>query len=137
MRRISSRLTWWNKKVFPVFWFGFLGLFALAWIPAVIQQQVPAPTLLIPIGMAAFGYVLMRWLVFSLMDEMWIDENDVVVRNHGREALSNHQHHQRRRSVICKSRAHCYHAQVALWVWAWDRVLAAFSVVAPEPTSAR
>jgi hypothetical protein len=35
----------------------------------------------VPLGMAVFGYVLMRWLVFSLVDEVWIDGDDLVVRN--------------------------------------------------------
>jgi hypothetical protein len=85
MRRISSSLTWWHKKAFPAIWFGFLGLFTVAWIPGVILQQVPAPTLLIPLGMAAFGYVLMRLLVFPLVDEVWIEDNEIIVRNRGQE----------------------------------------------------
>ncbi len=85
LRRISSRWTWWHKNAFPMIFFGFLGLFTLAWMVGVIQQQVPAPPLLIPLGMAAFGYVLMRWLVFPLADEVWIDSEDIVVRNSGQE----------------------------------------------------
>lgn len=85
MRRISSRLTWWHKKAFPAIWFGFLGLFTIAWLPGVILQRVPAPTLLIPLGMAAFGYVLMRWLIFPLVDEVWIEDNEIIVRNRGQE----------------------------------------------------
>jgi hypothetical protein len=62
-------------------WFGFLGLFSLAGLGGVIQQRVPAPTLLIPAGMAAFGYVLLRWLVFPLVDEVWIQEDELIIRN--------------------------------------------------------
>jgi len=36
--------------------------------------------------MAALGYVMMRWLVFPLADEVWIDGDDIVVRNDGQEA---------------------------------------------------
>lgn len=35
--------------------------------------------------MIAFGYILMRWLVFPLADEVWIDGVDMVVRNNGYE----------------------------------------------------
>jgi hypothetical protein len=85
MRLISSTWTWWYKKVFPAIWFGFLGIFALAWVPGVIQQKVPTVAIFIPLVMAAFGYILMRVLGFSLVDEVWIENNNLVVRNHGQE----------------------------------------------------
>ena len=86
MRKISSSWTWWYKQVVPVIWFGFLAVFTCVWIPAVVRREVPAFTLLVPIGLAAFGYVIMRQLVFSLVDEVWIDGDDLVVRNRGEEA---------------------------------------------------
>jgi len=67
MRQLSSTSTRWHKKGFPITWFGGLGLFTLAWIPGVITQEVPAFTLLLPLGMALFGYVLMRFLIFPLL----------------------------------------------------------------------
>lgn len=85
MRRISSRLTWWHKKAFPILWFAFLGLFSLAGLGGVIQRRVPAPQLLIPAVMAAFGYILMRRLVFPLADEVWIQEEELIVRNGNEE----------------------------------------------------
>src|SRR5436305_1875584 len=86
MERLSSAWTWWHKTAFPRLWFGFLGLSALVLIPAVVQQRVPPETLLIPVGMAAFGYALMRWLrVFALADEVWLDGDQVVVRDRGDE----------------------------------------------------
>lgn len=85
MRRISSSWTWWHKKAFPIFFFAFLGLASLAGLHGVIQRQAPAPTLLIPVGMAAFGYILMRRLVFPLMDEVWIQGEELIVRNGDKE----------------------------------------------------
>lgn len=85
MRRISSKGTWWYKKAFPAFWFGFLGLFTLIWSFGVIQHQVPSPTMVVPLVLAVFGYLLMRWLLFPLVDEVWIDGDDIVVRNSGQE----------------------------------------------------
>jgi hypothetical protein len=85
MRRISSKSTWWHKKAFPTIWFGLFGLFTLVGLFSVINGRAPAPALLIPLfGMAA-GYSFMRWLVFSLLDEVWIDGDQIVVRNGGRE----------------------------------------------------
>lgn len=83
MCQISSKLTWWHKRAFPTFWFGFLALFTLNWIPSVVRGEAPAATLAIPLGMAAFGAVLMCWLVFPLVDKVWIDGDELVVRNHG------------------------------------------------------
>jgi hypothetical protein len=85
MQRISSSWTWWHKKAFPVLWFGFLGVFTMGWIPGVVRQEVPAATLLIPLSMSIFGYVLFRALVFGLVDEVWIDDDHLVVRNRGAE----------------------------------------------------
>ena len=85
MRRISSTWTWWHKKAFPVVWLGSLGLFSLPWIHGVLQHQNPATPLLIPLGLAAFGTVMWTWLVFPLVDEVWIENNDIVVLNRGRE----------------------------------------------------
>jgi hypothetical protein len=85
MRRISSSSTWWHKKAFPTIWFGFLAVFTCVWIIPVARGEVPAGTIFIPLGMAAFGYLLMRVLVFPLVDEVWIDGDDLVVRNRDEE----------------------------------------------------
>jgi len=34
--------------------------------------------------MAVFGYFLMRLLVFPLADEVWLDDEDVIVRKSGK-----------------------------------------------------
>jgi len=86
MHRISSSLTWWHKRVFPTIWFGALGLFFVAGVIGVIHEAIPAPTLLIPLILAAFGYGLMRWLVFPLADEVWIEGDEIIVGNRGQEA---------------------------------------------------
>jgi hypothetical protein len=84
-RQISSRSTWWHKRAFPVFWFGLIGLFTVFWFVPVMRREVPAPTLLIPLVMAVFGYVLMRMLVFDLADEVWLEDDELIVRNRGEE----------------------------------------------------
>jgi len=35
--------------------------------------------------MAVFGYLMMRWLVFPLADEVFLDEDEVIVRKNGKE----------------------------------------------------
>lgn len=85
MRQMSSKLTWWHKKASPALFFGIIGLVTAEFIPAVINGSVPGEVLFIPLILAVFGYVMMRWLVFPLLDEVWIDGDDLIVRNRGEE----------------------------------------------------
>jgi hypothetical protein len=85
MRQLSSSSTWWHKKAFPMIWFGFLGFMMLIMLPSVLQEQTPAPIILIPLGLAIFGFFLLRLLVWPLVDEVYLDSDDVVVRNKGEE----------------------------------------------------
>ena len=85
MRRISSTLTWWHKKAFPVFWFGFLGLFTCAWIVGVVLGEADSIGILGLLFLAVLGYFLLRFLVSPLVDEVFIDCEEMVVRNNGLE----------------------------------------------------
>lgn len=80
MRRVSSRWTFFYKRVFPVIWFGFLALFlgiSLFVVPR-SNQAATLPFLIMPIVMMAFGYFIMTKFVFDLVDEVW-DDGDVLV----------------------------------------------------------
>jgi hypothetical protein len=84
MRRISSKMTFYYKRIFPIFWFGFLAIFvvtssATSWRAG----QFPAfELILVPLIMLGFGFILMRKLVFDLMDEVF-DEGDVLLIRNG------------------------------------------------------
>jgi hypothetical protein len=54
----------------------FLGL-ALA----VAQGQMPVVVLLFPLAAPVFFYLLWRRMLAPLVDEVWLDETDFVVRN--------------------------------------------------------
>src|SRR4051794_6103833 len=83
MRRISSRTTFFYKRVFPVIWFGFLALFIVF---GVLWSATPSPILLImPAIMMIIGYIIMRRIVFDLVDEVWDAGDTLIVRNRGRE----------------------------------------------------
>jgi uncharacterized membrane protein (DUF485 family) len=89
MRRLSSRMTFFYKRVFPVIWFGFLATFMAGALGAPLiggsTSGSPAAFLLIPVIMMIAGYFMMKKLVFDLVDEV-LDGGDVlVVRNGGRE----------------------------------------------------
>ena len=85
MRQISSSATFFHKRVFPCVWFGGIAVFACLAFPAVIFQGAPFPMLVVPIIMAVFGYFLMRALVFDLVDEVYLSNGELIVRNRGDE----------------------------------------------------
>ena len=97
MRRISSRTAFWYKRIFPIVWFGVLALFVVIGVFTSTlsdgMQGVPfMPFVIVPAVMAVIGYVIMKKLIFDLVDEVWDDGAALVVRDKGREdriALSN------------------------------------------------
>jgi hypothetical protein len=81
MRRISSRTTFFNKRIFPVVWFGFVAFaFLVPLLSTKTKGGSPAPFILFPVIMAAFGYFLMKKFIFDLADEVFDDGNSLVVR---------------------------------------------------------
>lgn len=69
MERISSRTTFFMKRVFPVLWFGFL----LVFIGVGLFQPDPgvrAAFVVQPLLMAAFGAILFRTLLWGLADDV-------------------------------------------------------------------
>jgi hypothetical protein len=86
MRRISSRTTFFNKRIFPAIWFGFLIL--MAGVPFVFGQNQSASPLsfvVMPAIMAVVGIFIMRKLVFDLVDEVWDDGDALLIKNRGEE----------------------------------------------------
>jgi hypothetical protein len=82
MKKISSGMTVFNKKVFPAIWFGFLAFFMLFAIPAGATEENPT-FLFVPIGMAVFGFFLMKKLVWDLVDEVHDHGEYLLVKNRG------------------------------------------------------
>jgi hypothetical protein len=86
MRRISSKATFFYKRVFPLFWFGFIAFFVLSDLFATRRTPLElTPFLLVPVVMVVFGFVLFRRLVFDLVDEVWDDGDELIVKNAGIE----------------------------------------------------
>jgi hypothetical protein len=86
MRRISSRATVFNKRIFPVIWIGFLILIIV--LPVILGQHKstpPLPFFIMPLIVAIVGFFIMKKLVFDLVDEVWDDGDALVVKNRGRE----------------------------------------------------
>ena len=82
MQRISSRATFWYKRIFPALWFGLLAAFVVG----LLINGVPDPMLIIvPVAMMIFGFVFMKKLVFDLVDEVLDAGDALVVRNGSQE----------------------------------------------------
>ena len=76
--RISSRNTFFVKRVFPVLWFGIIAVGLIAALAAArAGKTVPPPIFIAPLLMLVIGYALMRTLVFDLADEV-LDEGDAL-----------------------------------------------------------
>jgi hypothetical protein len=85
MRRISSKLTFYYKRIFPAIWFGFLAIFLIIGLGSLKARQTPWPFLIMPIVMAVFGFFIMKKLIFGLADEVWETNDHLVVKNKGVE----------------------------------------------------
>jgi len=85
MRRISSGSTFFYKRVFPIIWFGMIGIFLFAAIVGAIKGVEPA-FVVVPLAvMAIAGRFVFKKLLFDLVDEVWDDGDALVVRNKGYE----------------------------------------------------
>jgi hypothetical protein len=91
VEKISSGSTFFFKRVFPLFWFGFLAFVVVTGlVSGAVREQLPF--ILVPSGMAVFGFLLMKKLVWDLADEVYDGGDFLLVRNRGEEeriALSN------------------------------------------------
>jgi len=84
LKKISSGMTRFNKKVFPVFWFGFLAVFVVGGTLAGGLRTEPM-FLLVPGVMAVFGFFLMKKLVWDLVDAVFDYGDYLLVKNKGTE----------------------------------------------------
>jgi len=93
MRLISSKWTFFYKKLFPVLWFlGIAGIAAGGFCASIMAKGPHTPPILLFIIFAVFmsflGYAIMKNLVFDLLDEVW-DEGDsfILVKDGQRETI--------------------------------------------------
>jgi hypothetical protein len=80
LQRISSRSTFLYKRIFPLFFIGFLGL----WAWGGYQGGMPLVFFIVPVFMGIFFYFLMKKLVFDLADEV-LDAGDYLIVRFGSE----------------------------------------------------
>jgi hypothetical protein len=85
MKRISSNWTFFYKRIYPLFWLGFLALFVMTDLLASRANAVPVPVVIVPAVMAVIGFMVFRQMFFNLADEVWDDGDALIVRNAGTE----------------------------------------------------
>lgn len=86
MRRLNSKTTFFYKRIFPIVWFGFLSVFICVGLVAGISGHGSTLMFLfIPILMGAFGYFIMKKLVWDLFDEVYDEGSTLLFRNGNRE----------------------------------------------------
>lgn len=77
-KRVSSRNTFFLKRVFPVLWFALVALSLVAGLAgARAGKPVPPLVFIVPLLLFVIGYVVMRKLVSDLADEVF-DEGDAL-----------------------------------------------------------
>jgi hypothetical protein len=87
MTRLSSNWTFFYKRVFPALFIGFLILFSAVPIynAARFGTLPQLPFIIVPIVMVVIFYVVMKKLVFDLVDEVDDLGNALLVKNGDRE----------------------------------------------------
>src|SRR6516162_6082156 len=81
-RRISSRATFFNKRIFPFIWFGVIAFVTAAGLSGMIAKGKVAFVFPLGAAMAAIlGYFLMKKIVFDLVDEVWDSGDTLIVKN--------------------------------------------------------
>ena len=82
LRRISSRNTFFLKRVFPMIWFGGIAFFVLVALRTGLGGHgIDVMVFVLPLFMAAIGVTVMKKLVWDLVDEVWDGGDYLLVRN--------------------------------------------------------
>src|SRR5689334_1787080 len=88
-KRISSKATFFYKRILPLIWFG--GLIAMI-ITTIIDQTIKghnqmsdAMLVIMPCFMFIVGFIVMNRLVFPLADEVYDCGDTLLVKRGGRE----------------------------------------------------
>lgn len=84
MRQISSRGIFFQKVIFPVIWFGFLGFFAVIVLLTHSEGGPPLTALLVPLAMGIFGIVFMKKFIWDLADQV-LDDGDALIVRFGKD----------------------------------------------------
>jgi hypothetical protein len=90
MKKISSKTTFFHKRIFPVIWFGFIGFFILTGSFADNKDRTAdIMIIVVPVLMAVIGYFVMKFLIFDLIDEVYDEGLSLLFKNKGKTVRVN------------------------------------------------
>jgi hypothetical protein len=82
MTRVSSKMTFFYKRIFPIlFCLPLIGFVIAAVAADGKHASPPLPFFIVPVFMAVIFYTLFKKLIFDLVDEVWDDGDALVLRN--------------------------------------------------------
>jgi hypothetical protein len=88
LRRLSSSLTFFYKRVFPICWFGFVVVFAGVMTSVAQKGNAPVAAILLgPVILAVVGTFIMKFLLWKNVDEVWDAGDSLLVRDRDEEEL--------------------------------------------------
>jgi len=88
MQRLSSRWTFFYKRIFPLFWFGMIAMTLIAmWgVHGRANQSFDVwMSFLPPVLMVVIGFAIFKALIFDLVDEAWLVGDHLLVKNRGEQ----------------------------------------------------
>jgi hypothetical protein len=77
---MSSKMTFYYKRIFPIIWFGFLAVFIV-----VALLKGLGSFLVVTVLLAIISYQFMKRMVFNLVDEVFDVGDALLVRSGGQE----------------------------------------------------
>jgi hypothetical protein len=81
MQQLSSRSTFFYKRIFPLFWFGFAGIFFVVLLVASRTNGGPPLFLLVvPVFLLVLGYFIMKTFIWDLADQVFDAADALIVR---------------------------------------------------------
>ena len=91
MKKLSSKSTFFYKRIFPAIWFGFTGLFLFTSLYADHRNSDSRADIMlfvVPVFMAVIGYFIMKNLVFDLIDEVYDEGSSLLFKNNGKTLMN-------------------------------------------------
>jgi hypothetical protein len=86
MKKLSSKSTYFFKRIFPVLWFGFISLFTGLLLFANTEYNgLGLSFLFVPVFLAIIGYFLMKKIVWDLVDEVYDEGESLLFKNNGKQ----------------------------------------------------
>jgi hypothetical protein len=84
VNRISSNSLYIFRTVFPALWFGHLAFFFALVLMTGGWRDGGAIFLILPAALAVGGYLMMKFMVWDLVDEVWDAGDHLVARQGGK-----------------------------------------------------